>query len=251
MPAQSKTTASKKMTVKVVKPFCKVCHDAGKPENEYTSHFVRSDTGPNSKVICPTLLAQECRYCCKNGHTVKFCPLLTDQKKTDAKIVKKDAFLEAQDKKPVTKKHKKKQNAYEVLEFESDSEKEEVKITPINDCRVEEKPKKEEFPALCSSKKIAEPVLTGYANIAAKSKSQFDAEQQQLVVEKYEKELIERSIKGAKQVAKKEVPVVKKSWADWSDSDFEDDDDDERVVLSRQAPWVNYNRIAEIEDATW
>jgi len=239
--------ASSKMTVKVVKPFCKVCHDAGKPESEYTSHFVRSDTGPNSKVICPTLLAQECRYCCKIGHTVKFCPILIDQKKTDTKTAKKCEFLEAQVNKPITKKHKKKQNAFEVLDFESDTEKEDINIYKNIMKQEQEKPKKEEFPALCSSKTVVVPVLSGYANIAAKSRSQFEAEQKQNIAEKYEKEMIERSIKGTKQVAKKEVPVVKKSWADNYDSDSDDDE----IILSRQAPWVNYNRIAEIEDSTW
>jgi hypothetical protein len=243
--------ASKKMTVKVVKPFCKVCHDAGKSESEYTSHFVRSDTGPNSKVICPTLLAQECRYCCKIGHTVKFCPVLVDQNKTDTKTAKKGEFLEAQVNKPITKKHKKKQNAFEVLDFESDSEKEEVKITPINikEEKQPEKPKKDEFPALSSKSGSisAVPVLTGYANIAAKTRSQFEAEQEQYAAEKYEKEMIERSIKGAKQVNKKEVPVKPTSWADWDS----DDDEEDRVILSRPAPWVSYKKAEEIVDETW
>lgn len=241
--------AQKKMTVKVVKPFCKVCHDAGKPESVYTNHFVRSDTGPNSKVICPTLLAQECRYCCKNGHTVKFCPVLVDQKKTDTKTAKKSEFLEAQVKKPITKKNKK-QNVFEVLNFDSDSEKEEVKIKPINCDRDEEKPKKEEFPALSSNSGSisAVPVLTGYANIAAKTRSQFEAEQKQNIAEKYEKELIERSIKGAKQVAKKEVPAKPVSWADY---DSDDDDEEDEIILSRPAPWINYQKLAEIEDSTW
>ena len=237
--------ASSKMTVKVVKPFCKVCHDAGKPESEYTSHFVRSDTGPNSKVICPTLLAQECRYCCKIGHTVKFCPVLADQHKTEAKTAKKCEYLEAKVNKPITKKYKKKQNAFEVLDFESDTEKEDINIYK-NTMKQEEKPKKEEFPALCSNKTVAVPVLSGYANIAAKSRSQFEAEQKQMEAEKYEKEMIERSIKGAKQVAKKEVPAKPVSWAD-----YDSDSDEDEIILSRPAPWINYQKIAEMEDSTW
>ena len=62
------------------KPFCKVCHDAGKSESEYTSHFVRSDLGPKSKVVCPTLLNLECRFCFEKGHTVSFCSVLKKQK---------------------------------------------------------------------------------------------------------------------------------------------------------------------------
>lgn len=52
------------------KPFCKVCADAGKTD---TAHYVRLTPDPKSPVICPTLLALECRYCFKSGHTVKYC----------------------------------------------------------------------------------------------------------------------------------------------------------------------------------
>ena len=55
------------------KPFCKVCADAGKTD---TAHFVRATPDPKSHVVCPTLLALECRYCFKNGHTVKYCTVL-------------------------------------------------------------------------------------------------------------------------------------------------------------------------------
>jgi hypothetical protein len=54
------------------KPFCKVCADAGKTDN---AHYVRLTPDPKSPVVCPTLLALECRYCFKSGHTVKYCPL--------------------------------------------------------------------------------------------------------------------------------------------------------------------------------
>ena len=54
-------------------PFCKVCRDAGKPEKEYNSHFVKDQPGPNGKVVCPTLLNQSCRICGKTGHTSSYC----------------------------------------------------------------------------------------------------------------------------------------------------------------------------------
>ena len=57
-------------------PFCGVCKSAGKPESDYTSHFTKSEPGPNGTVVCPTLLEQECRYCHEKGHTPKFCPKL-------------------------------------------------------------------------------------------------------------------------------------------------------------------------------
>ncbi len=58
------------------KMYCKVCHDAGKSEAVYTSHFIRESIDPNSKVLCPTLLALECRFCFCKGHTVKYCSTL-------------------------------------------------------------------------------------------------------------------------------------------------------------------------------
>ena len=61
-------------TPQTKKAFCKVCHDAGKPESIYTSHFVRAAPSPDAPVVCPTLLAQPCRYCGVAGHTVKYCP---------------------------------------------------------------------------------------------------------------------------------------------------------------------------------
>jgi hypothetical protein len=59
----------------IAKPFCRVCHDAGKPESQYTSHFVRKTKNPNSEITCPIILATECRYCHKLGHTIAKCVL--------------------------------------------------------------------------------------------------------------------------------------------------------------------------------
>jgi hypothetical protein len=55
------------------KPFCKVCFDAGKPETEYTSHYLRSAPGPDGKLVCPTLLNQSCLTCGQRGHTSSYC----------------------------------------------------------------------------------------------------------------------------------------------------------------------------------
>lgn len=49
---------------------CKVCIDAGKSEEVFTSHHVRDEAGV---VICPTLLNQKCLNCGEFGHTVKYC----------------------------------------------------------------------------------------------------------------------------------------------------------------------------------
>lgn len=60
-------------SVSATKPYCKVCCDAGRPEQEYTSHYVKDQPGPQGKVICPTLLNQACRICNKTGHTSSYC----------------------------------------------------------------------------------------------------------------------------------------------------------------------------------
>jgi hypothetical protein len=60
--------------------YCKVCHDAGKDEKSYTSHYIRETPEPSSRIVCPTLLALECKYCYKNGHTVKYCNTLKKNK---------------------------------------------------------------------------------------------------------------------------------------------------------------------------
>jgi hypothetical protein len=74
------------------KPFCKVCFDAGKPESDYTGHYVRSqpDRQGNSNVTCPTLLNTECRYCYGLGHTAKFCPVLGEKKQREERRQKDD-----------------------------------------------------------------------------------------------------------------------------------------------------------------
>lgn len=58
------------------KKFCKVCYDAGRPEHEYTSHYVKDQKGPYGKVVCPLLLNVECNYCHQRGHTPSHCPVL-------------------------------------------------------------------------------------------------------------------------------------------------------------------------------
>ena len=71
----SKSSSSKSSSNN--KPFCKVCYDAGKPEREYTSHYVKNKPGNEGKVLCPYLLSLVCTYCKKQeGHTAKHCPVL-------------------------------------------------------------------------------------------------------------------------------------------------------------------------------
>ena len=73
-----------KQTQSIAKPFCKVCHDAGKTVAEYSTHYVRESRG--GAVVCPTILNQQCNYCKKHGHTPSHCPAL-QAKQVQAKQV--------------------------------------------------------------------------------------------------------------------------------------------------------------------
>ena len=79
------------------KPYCKVCHDAGKPENVYTSHFVKDKQGPEGKVACPYLLSLTCTYCKKKeGHTAKHCPnLQAKQQQTQVQAKQQQTQVQA------------------------------------------------------------------------------------------------------------------------------------------------------------
>ena len=111
---------------------CKVCQDAGKSEAIYRSHFIRETRDPNSRVTCPTLLALECRFCFKKGHTVKYCPTLK-QKDMKQQVSKSSPKNQT---KPVEKSKPK--NQFACLESDSEDEDQKVKPNPI-----------ESFPQLC------------------------------------------------------------------------------------------------------
>ena len=66
--------------------FCKICKDTGKSHEEYTSHYVRETPDPNSRIVCPTLIASVCRYCKNGGHTVKHCPKIQAKNRQELKI---------------------------------------------------------------------------------------------------------------------------------------------------------------------
>ena len=80
------------------KTLCVVCRDAGKSEQEYTSHFVKDQPGPNGKVICPTLLNQACRICGKTGHTSSYCsqyrPRRDEPRREERYIEREERYIE-------------------------------------------------------------------------------------------------------------------------------------------------------------
>jgi len=175
--------SSNKMSSKQFqKPFCKVCHDAGKSEKEYTSHYVRSEPGPNGKVVCPTLLSQECGYCGACGHTPKFCQVLVKNKAAEEKAAKQATRAAAIQEKPATKPasapSKKSNNVFSALD--SDSETETRPAKPSEPCtatfkfvtkqpKQPHKPPADEFPEL--SKPTAAPIIQPATKPASSSKA--------------------------------------------------------------------------------
>jgi len=113
--------ASKNSSTTSLKKYCKVCHDAGKTETEYTSHFIRADRDPCSKVVCPTLLSLECRYCSKKGHTVKYCKILEKDKIAETRQSKSS---NANKKSKSEEKYKQSNNMFSNLESDSEDEEE-------------------------------------------------------------------------------------------------------------------------------
>ena len=178
----------------VNKPFCKVCHDAGKPESVYTSHFVRSAPGPNGKVTCPTLLSLQCRYCYQSGHTVKFCSVLKEKNNYQARAQEKESVV--QPRPTQRQKEIKPTNAFAALDVSDEESDEETQVTTVI---------KDEFPALDGTKlrvqEATKPAFS-YANALATEKP--------------------------KPVARPVPQIVLKSrWVDAVSSDEEDEDENE------------------------
>lgn len=105
--------------------YCKVCHDSGKDEKTYTSHYVRETPDPSSRIVCPTLLNLECKYCYKKGHTVKFCKAIKNRahNKEKREVTKVPPALKETETKNANKKSN---NMYDLLESDDDFKVEET-----------------------------------------------------------------------------------------------------------------------------
>lgn len=251
------------------KPYCKVCFDAGKPESQYTSHWVRTlpDRNGKSTVLCPTLLDTECRYCYGLGHTAKFCPVLEKRNKDKESKARRalgadrksqaSASEKAKEKAPESKKPA---SIFDALREDSSDSEDEVKVS------IKSNPV-ENFPVLGAPAKKVEVTLprtepevkTGWAAIAAKPKE-----------DKFMKKVEELSIlKSLPQSALKPKPeavslpsigrdytkpIYTKSWADWTDSDSDEDDivmPSENPALKRETMPSGWSTNFSMEDEDW
>ena len=242
---------TKNVTTK--KPYCKVCHDAGKPESEYTSHWVKDLTG---KTTCPTLLNTECRYCYKVGHTAKFCDVLAKNNKEKEKAERRSQAAAREKPKPVPVQ-KKPANGFAALCDDSDSEEEVSNTNTIVN----------EYPALqsearlgCEPAKRVEPeVKTGWAAIAAKPKEVQPVVVQNTGLLLLSKKSIQEPVEQPKPVVQaKTAPwvaikpaVLTKSWADWSDSEDEEEDEIPNFTLRRCEEMAPGWSTAVADDDDW
>jgi hypothetical protein len=76
-------------------PICNHCVNLNKWNKENggddkselpTNHWLRESPGPNSPIVCPQLLATECRFCHKMGHTKSLCKDLKEKKARDSML---------------------------------------------------------------------------------------------------------------------------------------------------------------------
>ena len=179
--------------------FCKVCFDAGKDESTFKSHFVKSGLGDQCIVVCPTLLATECKYCHRVGHTVKYCNGLKYKRRVSFvrdDIVKADVKVNVDVNKKTIQT-----NTFASL-IESDSE-DEVLLAPA--------------PAPAPAHTPAPAPLQGWAAIAAKAPT-AKAPTAKAPTAK---------APTAPNYVGKSFAVgngLSRSWTDWSDSDDDTED---------------------------
>ena len=218
-------------TVKPMPMFCKVCLDAGKAESEYTSHFIRETRDPNSKVVCPTLLALECRFCFGQGHTVKYCTVLIKKEKEKNRSQKSSEYNSTANLTNVNltnkKVSKKPANAFACLDGDSDEEETHVLKKTI---------KKVGFDVNDS---FISKGLRNYAAALAAPAPKIAPKAVTIVIKEKPKvhDLVNTSYKMESKESKKPVTklapwastsnrvVQKNNWAAMEESDDEDEDD--------------------------
>lgn len=161
--------------------FCKVCQDAGKSEAEYTSHYTRELPDPKSKVVCPTLLALECRYCYKAGHTVKYCSILKEKERETLRAEKQKAEKPQKVLPAPGKLQGKISNKFQLLDSDSDDEEGSKvyqakyptqminSVSKMSHKEEQVQAEVEEYPALCATKlPQAQASISNYASALAK-----------------------------------------------------------------------------------
>ena len=257
----SRTTSRTNVNVNNVNTYCKVCHDAGKMETEYRSHSIRDR---NSNLICPTLLSLECRFCYKNGHTIKYCPSNKSRDRYERKVESRDKYKNDQKTKEQNSssnlsKLSRQSNKFAYLCYDSDDDKQ-------NKDKKQKKNKKEDFPQISVTivkNNTNSQIPMSYTSIISKTQEQVldaekahrnkiyqakvDADQRRKELEEREKQRKVESITIPISIPRKKTVFSQISWADAESSDDDDCMND----------YINKNRIAssksnyDSEDEDW
>lgn len=252
--------SSKKMTTTAsasAKCFCNVCFDAGKTESEYTSHYVRASRDAGAKVVCPTLLALECKYCFHTGHTVKYCGVLKNQakvKKIQERESKQVVLVAAETKKKESK------NTFQALCDSSDEEEEDKDKEDKDKKKIQQKEtreqqnknqSKEAFPAL-PSRSIQtnqfKPLAMSYSSIIQNGNRVTTTNT--ILTEENEPVIPARNVQVAavSSYSFKHLILDNKSWADICDSSSDDDQKEEDNHYEEEG---NHYEEDDFDDESW
>jgi len=217
------------------KPFCKVCCDAGKPEAEYTSHWVKSKPGDDGVVVCPTLLKQCCGYCDGLGHTPAFCKVLANDKKYREKEEhfrererRRREYKEAtQSKKAPAVSSSRNFGGFSALRDDSPSP------SPPRAEPKKGKKQSEEFPSLTNSVPASDrKSFDGYANACVNA---------ELEASKKEIEKLKAQLSGAKKMTILTPlavrPFVSPKACNWEDYDDDSDKEEDEKELVQADAW--------------
>ena len=113
------TTYSNARNTGIRKPFCKVCHDAGR--SDYDTHYLRDR--PGGEVVCKFLLSLECRYCGGAGHTPNYCPNKKQEERRTRHQMHGGRIHQVRVKTATSTTQKPKMtNAFDALDTDSDSD---------------------------------------------------------------------------------------------------------------------------------
>lgn len=161
-------------TAPVVK-YCAHCFNLGKPIEVYQSHYIRASPEPNSPVVCPELLATQCRNCLLMGHTVSRCPRARSFNNATNSTNK---VSNSNSKSSVVASSKVVQSCGKfaaLMDCDDDNEKPIVVMKSMSKAKAKE----EEFPVLTGIRaKVPEHTSSiSYANVAAKTKTEYNESQ--------------------------------------------------------------------------
>jgi hypothetical protein len=209
------------------KSYCKVCHDAGKPESMYTSHCVKTYNINTGKTVttCPTLLALDCRYCFGKGHTVKFCPVLEENKKMDIERTRERARQERarQEQTAATpvQERRRPTNAFAVLDDDSEDETTQVTTTQYQVTTTQAKQEVDEFPALNGFAKVTQNNnVKSYSCVAS-----TPADEKRLEISRNER----------KQKQEQEINIPFQERGFWVEDESEDEEEIENTHVEEES----------------